>query len=87
MYRVRLTEKTKKELKKLDQHTSKLILAWIRKNLEGTEDPRQHGKALTTNKSGQWRYRIGEYRLLAEIKDNELIIHVITISHRKNIYR
>ncbi len=82
-----LTDKAKKELKKLDQHTSKLILAWIRKNLEGTEDPRQHGKALTANKSGQWRYRIGEYRLLAEIKDNELIIHVITIGHRKNIYR
>ena len=86
MYRVKFTENARKELQKLDKHTSKLILAWIRKNLEGTDHPRQHGKGLTADKSGQWRYRVGQYRLIAEIRDQELIILFVAVGHRKNIY-
>ncbi|SMP65162.1 type II toxin-antitoxin system RelE family toxin [Anoxynatronum buryatiense] len=86
MYLVKFTENAKKELQKLDKHTSKLLLAWIRKNLEGTDNPWQHGKGLTANKRGQWRYRVGEYRLLVEIKDTELIILVLAVGHRKNVY-
>ena len=85
-YRVEFTETALKDLKKMDRHTASLILGWIRKNLEGCEDPRLHGKALTANKSGQWRYRIGDYRVLAEIQDEKITILVLTVGHRREIY-
>lgn len=85
-YRVVLTEKAKKELKKLDKYTASLIVGWIEKNLEGCENPRLHGKGLTSNRSGEWRYRVGDYRLICEIKDDEIIILVLQIGHRREIY-
>ncbi|MBR3766988.1 MAG: type II toxin-antitoxin system RelE/ParE family toxin [Clostridia bacterium] len=85
-YKVRFTQRALKELKKLDKHTAALILGWIRKNLEDCEDPRIHGKALTANLSGQWRYRVGDYRILAEIQDENIIILILTVGHRSEIY-
>ncbi|WP_405381120.1 type II toxin-antitoxin system RelE/ParE family toxin [Phascolarctobacterium sp.] len=86
VYNVLFTERAKKQLKKLDKPTAALIIGWIRKNLEGCSDPRVHGKGLTANRSGQWRYRIGDYRLITEIYDDKLIILVVTMGHRKLIY-
>ena len=51
-----------REFKKLDRYTQRMIKAWIEKNLVECENPRLHGKGLTANRSGQWRYRIGDYR-------------------------
>ncbi len=85
-YTVEFTDRALKDLKKLDRHTSALILGWIRKNLENCENPRQHGKGLIANKSGQWRYRVGDYRLLAEIEDSKIRILVLNIGHRREIY-
>ena len=86
IYHVDFTEQAKKQLKKLDKHTVLLITAWIRKNLEGCSNPRQHGKGLTANRSGQWRYRIGDYRLIANISDEKVTILVLEIGHRRDIY-
>lgn len=86
MFHVEFSALALKQLKKMDKHTAGYILAWVRKNLEGCENPRVHGKALTANRSGQWRYRIGDYRLIAETEDNKLIILVLDAGHRKNIY-
>lgn len=86
-YNVEYTERAIKSLKKLDKQTRKLIVAWIDKNLVGCENPRIHGKGLVQNKSGQWRYRVGDYRLICEIKDNEIIILVLEIGQRKDIYK
>ena len=86
-FKVKFTETALKELKKLDKHTASLILGWIRKNLEDCENPRAHGKALTANHSGEWRYRVGDYRILAEIQDEEIIILVLTVGHRRDIYK
>lgn len=85
-YRVEYTPQAVKELKKLDRHTRALIIGWIEKNLVGCEDPRRHGKGLTANRSGQWRYRVGDYRLLAEIQDDKIIILVLHVGHRSEIY-
>lgn len=85
-YKVVFTDAAKKELKKLDKHISLLILGWIRKNLEGSPNPRQHGKGLTANRSGQWRYRIGDYRLIADISNEKITILILEIRHRKDIY-
>ena len=85
-YHVILSEKAKKDLKKLDKYTAALILGWIEKNLEGCSNPRIYGKGLISNRSGQWRYRVGNYRIICEILDNKITILVLEIGHRKNIY-
>lgn len=85
-YTVEYTEKAVKSLRKLDPSVRSFIKAWIDKNLIGCENPRIHGKGLTADRSGQWRYRIGDYRLLADIQDNKLTIIVIEIGHRSKIY-
>ena len=85
-YRVELTEKAKKQLKKLDKSVAKLITSWMMKNLQDCENPRQHGKGLVENRSGQWRYRIGDYRILAEIQEEKVVILVIEIAHRRSVY-
>lgn len=86
MYKVELTEKAKKSLKKLDKSTAKLITSWLFKNLQGCENPRQHGKGLTSNRSGEWRYRIGDYRVIADIQDDKILILILEIGHRRDIY-
>ena len=73
-HHVETTPRFDKEFKKLDKYTQQMIKSWIGKNLQNCENPRAHGKGLTANKSGQWRYRIGDYRLLCLIQDQELII-------------
>jgi len=85
-YRVVFTEKSKKQLSKLDKSVASLIIGWIEKNIEGCENPRMHGKGLLGNKNGQWRYRIGDYRAICEIRDEEVIILVLEVGHRKHIY-
>ena len=86
-YSIHLTDRFTREFRKLDKYTQKMIRAWIVKNLEGTDNPRIHGKALTADKSGQWRYRIGDYRLLCAIEDDKLIILALTIGHRRDVYK
>lgn len=85
-YHVVYTKKAEKSLRKLSKQTQTLIYSWIGKNLEGCENPRRHGKGLTANRSGQWRYRVGDLRIIAEIQDDKIIILVLNIGHRSEIY-
>lgn len=85
-YKVEYTSKAIKNLRKLDKNTRNLIYAWIDKNLVNCEDPRIHGKGLVGDKSGQWRYRVGDYRIICEIEDEEIVILVLEIGHRREIY-
>ena len=86
IYHVETTARFDKEFKKLDKYTQQMIKSWIVKNLQNCENLRAHGKGLTANKSGQWRYRIGDYRLLCLIQDKELIILALAVGHRRDIY-
>ena len=83
---VETTPRFDKEFKKLDRYTQRMLAAWINKNLVGCEDPRAHGKGLTANRSGQWRYRIGDYRMICLIEDERLVILALTVGHRREIY-
>ncbi len=85
-YSVETTTRFDREFKKLDRYTQRIIKGWIEKNLIGEDDPRRHGKGLTSNRSGQWRYRIGDYRLICQIDDNKLVILALSVGHRKEIY-
>lgn len=84
-FRIVFSEKALKQLKKLDRSTASLIIGWLRKNIEGCSNPRQHGKGLTADRSGQWRYRVGSYRIIVDINDEKVLVLVLEIGHRKNI--
>lgn len=86
MYQVETTPRFDKEFRKLDKYTQRMIKGWIENNLVNCEEPRQHGKGLTSNRSGQWRYRIGDYRLICLIEDSRLVITALNIGHRRNVY-
>lgn len=86
-YRVELTAKARKQLKKMDRFDARILATWIRENLEGCLDPRALGKGLTANHSGEWRYRVGSYRILAVIHDDVVTIEVFSIGRHDTIYR
>ncbi len=84
--RIIYSEEALKSLKKLDRPVQKLIISYMDK-IALLEEPRARGKALSASLRGFWRYRVGDYRILCEIQDEKLIICVVDIDHRKNIYK
>ena len=86
-YSIETTSRFDKEFKKLDKYTQKIIKSWIEKNLIDCSNPRQHGKGLSANRSDQWRYRIGNYRIICIIEDNTLVITALTVGHRRDVYK
>ena len=86
-YSVETTATFDKKFKKLDNYTQRMIKAWIDKHLVDCDNPRQHGKGLMANHDGLWRYRIGDYRLIAEIEDERVVILILTVGHRRNVYQ
>lgn len=86
-YSVEYSDTALKQLRKMDRFEARLIVSWIDKNLQGCADPRAHGKGLTANQSGEWRYRIGNYRALCVIEDERLVIKVFAVGHHRHIYQ
>lgn len=87
MYEVIFTDSALKELMKLDKPVVRVIKNWVVKNLVDCVDPRMHGKPLKGNLKGVWRYRVGDYRLFADIQDDKLVIFLFEVAHRKEIYK
>jgi mRNA interferase RelE/StbE len=77
----------RKFLQKLDVNTSRIIVAWMEKNINGCENPRMFGQALTGGLKGLWRYRIGDFRVITRIEDDRVLVFVIEIGHRSTIYK
>lgn len=86
-YKVIYSKNALKKLKKLNNHSKFYILSWIEKNLEGTSDPYEKGKALKGKFAASIRYRVGDYRIITDIQGDKLIILVVNIGHRKDIYK
>ena len=86
-YHIEYTDVALKQLKRMDRFDARLIVSWIGRNLEGCKDPRVRGKELTANRSGEWRYRIGNYRVLCVIRDDRLVVEVFSVGHRSDIYK
>jgi len=86
MFNVKYSDGVFKQLSKMDKKVSSMIYRWIETNLIYCEDPRTFGKALTGEFKSFWRYRVGAYRIIAKIQDNELLIEIINVGHRRNIY-
>lgn len=86
-YKLKYEAKVLKQLKKMDPSVQRIIKAWIEKNLLDTSEPRIQGQALSGSQDGYWRYRIGDYRMIVEIEDGNLLIIAISIAHRREVYR
>lgn len=82
----RFDERALKELKKLGNQARRDILAYLDERIAGDADPRRFGKGLKADLAGLWRYRVGDYRILCQIKDNELLVLVVAVGHRRNVY-
>lgn len=87
MYQIIIKESALKQMKKLDPSMNRIIKNWIVKNLLDTDNPRLHGKALTGNLKGIWRYRVGDYRIFADIQDDILTIFIFEVAHRRDVYK
>jgi mRNA interferase RelE/StbE len=75
-----------KVLKKIDHASREMIYDYLNK-IAKTTNPENFGKPLSANLKGFWRYRVGDYRIICEIKKNELIIVIIDIGHRSRVYK
>jgi len=85
-YRVILSKAATKAIRKLDPSVSRMLVSWIEKNLEGCANPRAFGKGMSGDRAGQWRYRVGDYRLVAIIQDETVSIFMLDAGHRSTIY-
>ena len=86
-YTVEYTKAAVKQLKKMDRKIAAFILSYIEEKLVDCTDPRIYGKALKGNMNDKWRYRVGEYRILAKIEDDKAVVTVVEVGHRKDIYK
>ena len=87
MYKLVFEDSFKKQYNKLDKSVAVIVKKWIDKHLVGTSNPKAYGEALSYDLNQYWRYRIGDYRLIVEIRDKELIIIAIDIVHRSEAYK
>lgn len=83
---INYSENAVKQLKKLNRSVAKKLLDYMDHKIINLDEPRKIGKALSHNKSGLWRYRVGDYRIICQIKDEIVTILVLEIGHRKDIY-
>jgi mRNA interferase RelE/StbE len=76
-----------KELKKLGRTEAARIIATLETRIAVLDDPRTLGSAPTGELGGLWRWRIGDYRVIARIKDERITILVVRVGHRREVYR
>lgn len=87
-WQIDYTRQAQRQLAKLDKPAARRILDYMDQQVAPLADPRSLGKALTGHKLGSyWRYRVGDYRVICDIQDGVLRVLVVTIGHRKQIYR
>lgn len=84
-WRIETSEAFDKSIRKLDRAIARRVIDYLEALLD-LEDPRQRGRGLTANRSGYWRYRVGDYRVLTLLEDDLLIIVAIEVAHRSEVY-
>jgi len=86
-WRVEFDRAAARDLRKLGADAERAILRYLRQRIAGSGDPRRFGHALTGDLKGLWRYRVGDYRIVASIEDQRFVVLVVTIGHRREVYR
>ncbi|MBA3576753.1 MAG: type II toxin-antitoxin system RelE/ParE family toxin [Sphingomonas sp.] len=86
-WRIEFLPEAAKELKKLDRRVAARIVKTLEERIATLDDPRQIGSALVGEHAGYWRWRIGDYRVIARIEDERITILVVRVAHRREVYR
>lgn len=87
VWTIELTGKAEKQLAKLDRQTARRITQFLQDRVRQHDNPRELGKALTGDRLGSyWRYRVGDYRIICEIFDDRLVVLVLKVAHRREVY-
>ena len=87
-WKIELSSLAQKNLDQFDPQVSRRILAFLRDRVAPLEDPRSLGEALKGSRLGEfWKYRVGDYRVIANIRDDVLCVLVVRIGNRKEVYR
>jgi len=84
---VEISNVAERQIRKLDRPIQKRLLDWLHDRIQGCKDPRHFGEPLKGSHAGLWRYRIGDFRVLCEIQDKSIIVLVLAIGHRHEIYK
>jgi mRNA interferase RelE/StbE len=84
---VEIAESAAKAIGKLDKDTQRRIQQFLRESIAGGEGPRRTGSPLRGRLVGLWRYRLGDYRLIALIEDNRQRVLLLKVGHRREVYR
>lgn len=87
MFEWEFNAKAEKEFSKLDHVVQKRIIAWLNTNVHGSDNPRRQGKALVGELGSFWRYRVGKYRIIADIHDEIFIVTVLKTDKRNDVYK
>lgn len=87
VWSVEFTDTAKRELKRIDRSWQQKIADYLEDQIAILPDPTIRGKALVGDKRGLWRYKIGDYRVICFIQKNLLLVLVLNIAHRKEVYR
>lgn len=87
VWTIEISNAAERALKKLDRQAVRRIGNFIDSRLNGTDNPRQIGKPLHGSLENYWSYRVGDYRILCDLQDNKLIVLVVEIGHRSDVYR
>ncbi|ATY32869.1 type II toxin-antitoxin system RelE family toxin [Sphingomonas psychrotolerans] len=86
-WKIEFLPEAAKELKKLDRTAAARIIRTLAQRIAVLDDPRALGSALVGDHAGYWRWRIGEYRVVARIEDARVLILVVRVAHRREVYR
>lgn len=88
VWTIEFAEGAARQLRKLDRTVARRIIAFLRERVSTAADPRSLGEALKGDELGRfWKYRVGDYRVIAEIRDREIRIVVVRLGHRSAVYR
>lgn len=87
VWTIKYTETAKKQLKKLDRQTARRVIEYMDEHVATRDDPCSTGKALTGPLGGLWRYRIGDLRVICDVQNGALMILVIELGNRREVYR
>jgi mRNA interferase RelE/StbE len=86
-WKVEFDNRARKELRKLDEESQKRILNWLRSNIATKRDPKRLGQPLKGRLKGMWRYKVGEYRLMCQIQSKKILVLILRIGHRRDVYQ
>jgi len=86
-WKINWSNEARKQLRRLDKTRQKQVLAYMRERISDATNPRAFGKPLRHEKFGLWRYRVVDVRVICQIQNDELVVLVLNVGHRKSIYK